>query len=121
MIDQLRNGPEAATAGPESNASLARLVSGIVKDVQDLTRQQLALFKQEVADDFRKTREVAVSWALALGGVIIGVLMLAVAFAELLAWGTPVPRWGCYGIVAVVAALLGAALFYAGKKRLDSF
>jgi len=122
MIDQLRNGPEAATnAGPDSSASVARLVSGIVKDIQDLTRQQLALFKQEVADDFRKTREVAVAWALALGGVIIGVLMLAVALAELLTWGTPLPRWACYGIVAVAAAVLGAGLFYAGKKKLESF
>jgi len=117
MIDQLRNGPDPASASP----SITGLLSGIVKDMQELTRQQLTLFKEEVKDDFRKTREVAVSWAIGLGAAGIGILLLAFAVAHLLAWGTPLPLWASFGIVGAAALAAGGALLYAGQKKLESF
>jgi len=114
-MDDLRNGPETTT-------SVASLVSGIVKDVQELTSQQLALFKKEMADDFRKTRDVAVSWALGLAAALVAAIMLTFTVAELLTWAIPtVPRWVWYGVVGVAVAIAGGILFYAGQKKLQSF
>lgn len=45
--------------GPDS--SLTSLVAGIIKDVQELLKQQLSLFREEVKDDVRKTKEAAIS------------------------------------------------------------
>jgi len=117
MIDQLRNGPEPATASP----SMTGLLTGIVKDMQELTRQQLTLFKEEVKDDFRRTREIAVSWAIGLGAAALGLVLLAFAVVYLLVWGTPLPLWACFGIVGAAAVLAGGALLYAGRKKLESF
>jgi len=41
--------------------SLTGLVTGIINDAQELLKQQVALFKQEVKDDIRKTKEAAVA------------------------------------------------------------
>jgi high-affinity Fe2+/Pb2+ permease len=107
------------TAGPDS-ASVADLVDGILKDMQQLTSQQLALFKQELADDFRKARQAAVCWAIALVGMLVGGILLALAVAQLIFWGTPLPLWVCYLIVGVAVLLISAGLGYAGLKRLES-
>lgn len=104
-----------------NDASLTELVTGIVNDVQDLTRQQLALFKQELISDFRKTREVAFSWMIGVSVCLYGALLLFFALVYLLDAYTDIPTWGCFGLVAVVTLGAGAALLYAGKKKLDSF
>jgi len=120
MIDQLRNGPDAETTASQS--SITGLVSGIVKDVQELTSQQMALFKQELRDDMRNVRDVAIAWALGLAGFAVAGIMLAFTIAHLLNWGVPVlPLWVCYLIVTCLMALIGGALAYAGQKKLQSF
>jgi len=101
--------------------SLTSLVSGIFDDLQELTRQQFALFKAEVKSDLRKTAQVAVSWAAAFAGIAVGALLLVLTVVHLLAYYTSIPLWGCYGLVGVVVLAAGAALFYAGKKKLESF
>jgi len=121
MIDQLRNGPDAAdtaTSGP----SITALVSGIVKDVQELTKQQFVLFKEEMKEDVRKTRDVALSWAVGLAAFMVAGIMLAITVAELLHWGIPVlPLWVCYLIVTCIVAAAGGAFVYAGQKKLETF
>jgi len=121
MIDQLRNGPDAADTAT-STTSITALVSGIVKDVQELTKQQLALFKEEMKEDFRKSRDVALAWAFGLTAFMVAAIMLAITVAELLHWGIPMlPGWACYLIVTCITAVTGAALVYAGQKKLETF
>lgn len=122
MIDQLRNGPDAADTAT-SATSITALVSGIVKDVQELTKQQLALFKEEMKEDFRKTRDVALSWAIGLAAFMVAAIMLAITVAELLHWAMPtiMPLWACYLIVTCITAVTGGALVYAGQKKLETF
>lgn len=112
MANDLRNGPDL---------SFTELVTGIVKDVQELLAQQLNLFKEEIRVDIRKTKEAALS--LALGG---GVLFFAVGFlllmlVYLLHEVAMLPLWASFGIVGGVLAVLGGALLYAGKHKWDSF
>lgn len=102
--------------------SVTSLVSGIVNDFQELLKQQMALFKSEVREDLRQTREVAVSLAAGLGLALLGVVLLCLMLVHLLHWATnnQLPLWGCYGIVGGVLAAVGAALLYAGKKRAET-
>jgi hypothetical protein len=100
---------------------LAELVSGIVSDAEHLVKQQLELFKTEIKDEVRKTKEGALSLA---GGIFIGVLgtvLLAFGIVYLLAWAAPaVPLWGWFLIVGAVLAVGGFALCWEGKNRLES-
>jgi len=105
-----------------SEPSLTTLVTGIINDAQELMKQQLALFRHEFHDDLRKTREVALSWALALGIAFCGGIMLSLMLVHLLFWAVPaVPLWGWFGIVGAVLVGGGVVLFLVGKKELDSF
>jgi len=101
------------------------LVSGIIHDVQELMRQQLALFKEEITSDFHKAKEVAfsvaISWAVGLGAVVVGAGMLLLMLVHLLHWATQLPLWSCYGLVGAAALALGAGLLFAGKKKLETF
>jgi len=104
-----------------SEPSLTSLVSGIVDDVQELTKQQLALFKQEIRDDLHKCLEIAISWAFGLGAALIGVFLLFQMLVYVLHETAGLPLWSSYGLVGTASAVLGAGLFYAGKKKLEDF
>src|SRR5437870_13376291 len=102
--------------------SLTGLVTGIVNDAQDLLKQQLALFKQEIKDDVRRTKEAALSLSVGLGMVVVGGLLFCAMLVHLLNWAVPVlPLWSCYGIVSSAFLACGRALFYAGRRRFESF
>jgi len=123
MVDVNRSGvtPEADNNRLGGEPSLASLVSGIVQEVQELSRQQLALLKAEITNDVRQTREVAVSWAAAIALGVVGVLMLRLMLVYLVNFATGWPLFACFGVVGLVMAAVAAGLFYAGKKKLDSF
>jgi len=104
-----------------SEPSVSSLIGGIVTDVQELSRQQLALFKAEITQDLRKTREVAVSWSIGLAVATVGALMLCWMLVYLVNWATEWPLWVCFGIVGGAAFAVGVALFFAGKAKLQSF
>ena len=52
------------------------LVNGIVHDAQELLHQQIALFKHEVRENLRKTKEAAQSLSLGAGLGMTGGLFL---------------------------------------------
>lgn len=109
MATDVRNAP---------GVGITTLVTDIISDAQDLIRQQLALFRQEVRDDLRKTRDGAVALAAGVGVVAVGGLLLLVMVPLLLNWLVPsIPLWGCFGTVGAVAAAVGAALLYVGVQR----
>jgi len=123
MVDRMSSGPGVAEADTTNSTSLTSLVTGIVKDMQELTRQQLTLFKEETKEDLRKTRDVAISWAAGMAAAMVASIMLAITLAQLLYWAFPtvLPLWVCYLIVTCILAIAGGALVYAGKKKLESF
>jgi hypothetical protein len=109
------------THDPGTNHSLAPLLTGIVNDVQDLLKQNLALFKVEVREDVRKTKEATA--ALGAGGALaaVGGLHLSLMLVFLLALIPGIPLWVCFGIVGAVFVGVGLALFLRGKNKLESF
>jgi len=96
------------------------LVTGILNDAQELFRQQVTLVRTEIQEDFRKTKEAAVPLGIGIWLAALGSLLLSVTVALVLA-ETGLPLWACFAIVTVAVSLAGAVLFYAGKKKFESF
>jgi len=101
---------------------LASLLTGIVNDAQELFRQQLVLFRREVAEDFEKTRAAGVVLLAGAGVAMVGGILLCLALVYLLNWAAPnLPLWACYAIVGGVGTVLGVILIYQAKAQFASF
>jgi uncharacterized membrane protein len=100
--------------------SLTGLVSGIVNDLQELFKQQIALFKHELREELRQTAMAAVSCVL--GGVVcaVGTLLFAFGIVHLLSWGTELPLWGSFLIFAAVFLVVGGILAAVGAAKFKS-
>ncbi|MBM4071294.1 MAG: phage holin family protein [Planctomycetes bacterium] len=112
---------ESSERTASANETMTELVSGIVGDVQDLIKQQLALFKRELQEDIRKTKEGMLS--LVIGGAVLAVggMLLCLMLVHLLHWAWPaLPLWNCFAIVGGVFALVGGLLACAGYRQLKS-
>jgi hypothetical protein len=109
--------------GTGTEPSLTSLVTGIINDAQELLKQQLSLFRQEVKDDVRKTKEAAISLGAGIGILALGGIFICLMLVYLLNWAFPtaLPLWLCYGIIGGLMLLGGGGLLYAGKRRLASF
>lgn len=102
--------------------SVTTLVSGIIADAQQLIQQQFTMFRQEIRDDFRKTKEAALALAVGVGISLAGGVLLLLMLPLLLHWTVPeLPLWACFGIVGGVLAALGGVLVYACVKKFQSF
>jgi hypothetical protein len=114
---------------PEQSAT--SLVTGIVGDLQDLIKQQLALTRKEIEADLRKTRQAASLLVAGLLTLVPAAFTLCLMLAHLLYYLTaspvgsndvnPLPLWACYGIVTAVLTAVGGVMAFAGKKKFDSF
>lgn len=105
-----------------SEPSVTTLVTGIIHDAQELIKEQVALVRTEIRDDFRKTKEGALSLALGLGVVALGAMLLCFALVYLLAWAVPqVPMWVWFAVIGVLLGAGGGAMIYAGAKKFESF
>jgi hypothetical protein len=108
---------------PEHDQNMASLLAGIVKDIQDLFRQQVALVRTEVREDFRKSKEAAFPMAIGLWLAVLGSILLSITLALALspAGANVLSYWASFGLVGVVVFLAGGGLVYFGKKKFESF
>jgi uncharacterized membrane protein YqjE len=111
MATDIRNG---------TDQNVTDLVTGIVSDLHDLIKQQLALFRSEVRNDLHKTKEAAIPMLIGVAFALAGAGLLVLMLVHLLHWATPIPLWGCYAIVGVASWLVGGALYFGGRKKLES-
>jgi len=102
----------------ESGSSVAELVSGIVHDAQNLLGQQLALFKQEVREDFQKARDAAASLALSSALLLLGAILLSLMCVYMLHELAQLPLWGSFAIVGGVVTAGGAVLGFIAREQL---
>jgi MFS family permease len=109
------------TYAPPDERSVTSLVSGIVNDAQTLMQQQLALFREEVRTDLRKTRDAVTAIAAGVGvaAVALGplVFMFVALLHELAGWSW----WASAGTVGAVLAVVGGVLIGLGIQRFRSF
>jgi len=100
---------------------VSQLVGGIVSDAQNLMKQQMALFRHEVKEDFKKTLE-AVS---ALAGGVVLLLIAAIVLCFMLAYwihdSAGLSEAASFGIVGGSVAIIGGVLLAAGLYRFKTF
>lgn len=102
--------------------SLTTLVKGIIDDAQELFKQQLALTKQEIKEDLRKTRDAAIPLAVGVGVACVGFALFLISLPLLLHWLWPaLPLWAAFAIVGGGFAVIGGALCYWSIKKFQSF
>jgi len=104
---------------PSAEPSLAALIGGIINDARDLMLQEFTMAKLEVQDELRKTKAAAISLGIGIGIAAVGGLLLLLMLVHLLHALTPIPLWGCYGIVGGVLLLAGLLFLYRGKKTAE--
>jgi hypothetical protein len=102
-----------------SEPTLAQLVSGLVSDTKLLLRQELALAKHEIQEEVRKTKTALACLGAGIGIAAIGGLLFIVMLVHLLSTLTEWPLWICYGIVAGICIIAGAALLYGAKQQIS--
>jgi microsomal dipeptidase-like Zn-dependent dipeptidase len=105
---------------PTEQQNMASLVTGIMNDAQDLFKQQVNLVRQEIKEDFRKTKEASIPMAIGLWLAGTGIFLLCVTAALGLA-AAGLSYWASFAIVGTVVTLAGAGLTFAGKKKFESF
>jgi hypothetical protein len=102
--------------------SVTTLVGGIIADAQHLIEQQLTMFRQEIRDDLRKSRDAALALAAGVGVTLMSAVLALIMLPLLLRWEVPeLPLWACFGIVAAILGAFGGVLVYAGVKEFESF
>jgi hypothetical protein len=107
----------------EPGVSVTSLLRGIVSDAQDLIQQQLALFRAEIKDDFRKTVGILIVIVSGAFMVAVGAALLCFMLVYLLnsvALDT-LPLWACFGIVGGGVVLVGGIVAYAAVARFKTF
>lgn len=116
------NGTVTSEVQAPPDRSVTTLVSGIIADAQQLIQQQLAMFRQEIRDDFVKGKDAALSLAVGVGLTLGGGFLLLLMLPLLLHEAVPeLPLWACFGILGGVVAGLGGTLVYAAVRKLESF
>jgi hypothetical protein len=122
MADVHVHPPHTEPQTAHADQSVTSVVTGIINDAQELMKQQFALFKHEVKEDIRKTKDATL--ALGIGAAVagLGVILLCFGLVWLLSWvATALPLWVCFAIIGGGLVIIGAILLVAGKKKLDSF
>jgi len=109
------------TYAPPDERSVTSLVSGIVNDAQVLMQQQLALFREEIRTDLRKTKEAVTALVAGVGVATLAVGPLVFMFVALLHELALWPWWASALTVGAVFAVIGGALIAVGVQRFRSF
>jgi len=96
--------------GTRSDASVTRLVSGIIEDAQTLLRQQADMFKAEVREDFQRSKRAAEFGALGIVFSTVGAMGLITALVYLLHEHYQFSMGASWGIVGALFLIAGVAL-----------
>jgi hypothetical protein len=109
------------TYKPESDQSMTKLISGIITDAQELVRQQLAMFRTELKQDVRRTKQALVALVIGLALASVGATLLCFMAVYGLEAAFELPLWACFGIVGGLLALGGGLAFYSALKQFNEF
>lgn len=105
----------------EQQQSVTTLVTGILRDAQELVKQQFELLKCEVRDEARKAKAALHLLAAAAGVMLVAAVLLGLAGSLALQAAAPdLPLWACFAIVGAAVLALGGGLYFAGLGQLNA-
>jgi uncharacterized membrane protein YqjE len=98
--------------------SIGDLVKGVLSDLRQLMREEIALARVEMREQATRAKLAiaalgTAALALAFGGIFL-LLAIAIGLADLLHW----PTWAGLLTMAFLLCIGGLALLAAGRKRL---
>jgi uncharacterized membrane protein YqjE len=105
----------------ESDTSMTQLVSGIISDAQELLKQQLAMFRTELKEDVRRTKQALIALVCGVALAAVGALLLCFMAVYGLEAAFDLPLWGCFGIVGGLLAVAGGVAFYSAVRQFNEF
>lgn len=104
----------------EYNDSIGSLVRGILVDIRELMREELAMARVEIREQAGRAKLAAASLGAAAVALAFGVAFLlvaiAVGIADLMNW----PVWTGFLVMALLLSVGGFLLLSTGRKRLTS-
>ena len=101
---------------PGAPEGLGTLISGVIKDIQDLLRGEIQLAKTELKEDATSAGKGIGAIAAGVFVGLVGLIFLMLAATWLLdKW---VQQWLAAGIVAVALLLVAAILAMSGRNKL---
>ncbi len=100
--------------------SMTALVDGIITDAQRLIRQELALARTELQEEWTKTKTAAAALGVGIVILALGGIFLCFMLVYLLNWLTGMPLWACYGIVGGLFLVGGGVLLLLGRNQASS-
>ena len=101
---------------PDSDRSIASMVSDIIGDVQQIVRAEVRLARAEIREELAKARRGVVF--LFAGAVVVmmafGVGLLSAVYALAQVW----PPWAAALTVGGVVAIIGVVVLMTGMKQI---
>jgi MFS family permease len=99
--------------------SIGGLLRGILMDVRELIREELALARVELREQAGRARTAAVSFGIAAAALMFGgaflLIAIATGIADLLDW----PVWAGFLVIAVLLSIVGLVMLAAGRRKLQ--
>ncbi len=107
-------------AEPAYNESLGGLLRGVLMDLRQLMREEVALARVEIREQAGRAKLAAASLGAAAVALLLGAIFLLVAIAigiaDLLDW----PLWAGYLVVALLLSVGGVVAYAAGRRKLQN-
>jgi MFS family permease len=99
--------------------SIGGLLRGILMDVRELIREELALARVELREQAGRARTAAVSFGIAAAALMFGgaflLIAIATGIADLLDW----PVWAGFLVIAVLLSIVGLVMLAAARRKLQ--
>jgi hypothetical protein len=125
MPIDMTNAPAGKDHFPAAGAnepSISNLVGGIVDDAQKLIEHQFSLLKLDIRKDIEKARDTGIMLGAGIGLMSAAGILLLFMLVHLLEYLTRphLEWWVCYALVGGMLALIGGAVFYRGRQKLEN-
>ncbi len=99
-------------------SSTQGLIRGILDDLRDLVREEIALARAEVREELGRAKDAALSAAIGVALLAVGGLFLltfvALGLADLRRW----PAWTGFLIVGVILSVIGAVMGLRAQRKM---
>jgi len=115
-----RPGADAPAGAGHNERTVGSLLSGIVGDVQDLTRQQMSLLKAELSSDLKQGRQAAIGMGIGVSLLSVGGIIVSLALVHLVEWLFGWHESAACALVGGVILAVGAAVVFSARSKLET-